>query len=189
MDPEFERGFSIVDASLKDDFCTYKYEVTTEPGRGDRHTVNGSGIVKDELKEAFKKLNVHLAHIDDAFKHRKKVPTSIMELMEDEQAGLYEVTGFTLKGGSTNGAVILAGSKYVSVGGRISINTPKVMLDNLSGYPFYEELKEAIEECREQVALYKEGNYIATSDDDELPGQGKMEFPSVNEEDFSGAEI
>ncbi|HRN92995.1 MAG TPA: hypothetical protein PLS87_11285 [Ferruginibacter sp.] len=187
------RGFKITEASIKDDFCNYKYEVTEKIGMGDKHDVKGQGIVKDSLKDAFAKLHVHLAHIDDAFKNSGTDVTDIDKMHNHDLAFLYNVTGFKVKGTDDDMSVILSGSKHVSVGGRIHIETPKVVLDNLSGYKWYNELKSAVLECQEEVAMYREGNYIPVeeSSDEPDPAQTKMEFGDSKHEvgEFEDAEM
>ncbi|HRO18748.1 MAG TPA: hypothetical protein PLU07_11180 [Ferruginibacter sp.] len=172
------RGFKITEASIKDDFCNYKYEVTEKIGMGDKHDVKGQGIVKDSLKDAFAKLHVHLAHIDDAFRNSGVEVEDIDMMHGHDLTFLYCVTGFKVKGSDDDMAVIISGSKHVSVGGRIHIETPKVVLDNLSGYKWYDELKDAVIECQEEVAQYREGNYIPVDDatDEVDPAQTKLNF-------------
>ena len=113
----------------------------------------------DSLQEAFNKLNVHLACIDDVFKHSGIDVIDIDNHHNDELAMNYVISSFAVKGTSEYESVVLVGNKYVgSVGGRMEIKTPKVTIDNLSSYKWHNELKTAIEKCREEVALYKEGN-------------------------------
>ncbi|HRO18536.1 MAG TPA: hypothetical protein PLU07_10115 [Ferruginibacter sp.] len=187
------RGFKITEASIKDDFCNYKYEVTEKIGMGDKHDVKGQGIVKDSLKDAFAKLHVHLAHIDDAFKNSGTDVEDIDRMHGHDLTFLYCVTGFKVKGSDDDMAVILSGSKHVSVGGRIHIETPKVVLDNLSGYKWYNELKDAVTNCQEEVAMYREGNYIPVeeSSDTADPAQSKMDFGESqnNIPEFEDAEM
>lgn len=162
-----ERNFIIIDASLKDDLCNYSYQVTNGVGLGDSHKVNGSGIIEDTLRHAFGKLNVHLACIDDVFKHSGIEIEDIDDLHGDELSFLYSVSGFKIKGGREDESVILIGSKYVSAaGGRIELSSPKIPLDNLSSYKYSEELKAAIDAARHQVELYKEGNYTAVEEEE-----------------------
>ena len=180
-----ERDFSILEASIKDDFCNYQFEVTHGVGIGDRHGVKGSGIVMDSLKEALAELNVHIAVIDDVFKNAG-IEKDIEELKNHEFTYLYAVTGFKVK----NNSILLSGSKYISTGGRISFETPRISIDELSAYKWYNELKEASDKIREEVALYKEGNYIAVAEEEEKedPGQMKMTFVVGTEDNMSDFE-
>lgn len=130
-----ELSYAITEASVKDDFCNYKYNVKEGIGNNDEHAVTGSKMVTDDLIQAFGKLNVHLACIDDVFKHKDIEIDDIDKFHADETASLYHVTGIQIKGSDENESVILVGNKYVSCSGsRIELKSPKIPLDNLSSY-------------------------------------------------------
>jgi hypothetical protein len=170
-----EKIFTIKEASLKDDFCNYKFEILRGVGSGDTHSVNGSGIIEDDMRDAFARLNVHLAAIDDVFKLSGIELENIDNYHNHELTSRYNVTGFKIKGGTENESIILIGSKYVgTAGGRIELATPRIPLDNLSSYQWYNELKEAADNAREEVALYKEGKYTAVEEDDEKPNPRQL---------------
>lgn len=163
-----QRSFKIVEASIKDDFCNYTYEVTKGVGLGDKHKVDGKGIVMDDMLTAFASFNVHLACIDDVFLHSKTEFDDIDTMNNHEFTFLYLVTGFKILGGEDNESIILSGNKYVSsAGGRIEIKSPKIPLDNLSSYKWYNELKTAANKARREVEEYKEGKYEAVLEDPE----------------------
>lgn len=163
-----ERPYTIATVQIKDGFCNYSYNIIKGIGTGDTHTVKGSGIVKDDMRTAFNKLNVHLAFMDDIFKHAGIEVDDIDTLHNDELTLLYTVTGFKIKGDEDNESIVLMGTKYVSGGGgRIEMETPKVALDNLSSYVWYNELKAAAAAARLEVALYKEGKYDSPEVDEE----------------------
>lgn len=163
-----KKTFNITEAVIKDDFCTYKYEVIEGVGLGDVHGVKGSGRVKDTMLEAFAKFAVHLAVIDDAFKHSNIEIDDIDKFHAEELTTHYRVNGFKIKGDADNESLVLMGNKYVTNGhGRMELETPKIMLDNLSSYKWYNELKAAADAVRHEVAMYKEGNYIPVKEDEE----------------------
>lgn len=167
-------AYIITDAALKDDFCNYTFEITEGIGVGDTHAVKGKGIIKDDLRHAFGKLNVHLALIDDVFKHSGIEIDDIDKYHTDDLTTLYTVTGIKVKGSKENESVILIGNKYVSsAGGRIELASPKIPMDNLSSYKWYNELKAAVDDVRNEVELYKEGKYtpVETDDDEDNPAQ------------------
>lgn len=195
-----DRSISIIQASIKDDFCHYKYEVISGKDAGFEHTVKGKGIISDDLRNALSKLNVHLAVIDDVYKHSGVGIESISTMHNDDLALLYRVTGFEIKGGDDNAAIIFIGDKYLSTGSRMDLKSPKVMMDNLSGYKWYNELKEAADLCREEVALYHYGKYtpvIKEEDEDDDEDQGSLFDKSQTgdavteekEEDFENAKV
>lgn len=157
---ETEKTFLIKDAAIKDDFCNYSYEIISGIGIGDTHSVKGSGIIEDDMRNAFAVFNVHLAVIDDIFKHSKVKISDIDAMHGHDLTGLVNVTGFKIKGSNENESIILVGNKYVSeAGGRIELVTPRIPLDNLSSYKWYKELKVAADAARLEVELYKGGKY------------------------------
>lgn len=164
LDLESEETLEITSAAIKDDFCNYSFEIIKGLGSGDKHSVKGKGIIDDDLREAFFHLNVHLACVDDVFKHANVNVDNINDLRGHELATAYSVVGVRIRGGSDDLSVILLGDKYISkVSGRMSIETPKIPLDENSSYPFYSELRKVVKGIREEVKLYKEGKYTAVS--------------------------
>ncbi len=162
------RSYLIKGATLKDGYCDYVYEVTKGGSRGEKHRVEGPGLYEDDLRFSFGKLSVHMAAIDDVFKHSGIEIDDINNYHASEQAHLFSVSGFKVSGAEGDESVVLIGAKYVSCsGGRIEIKTPKIPIDNMSSYPWYLQLREAINVALEEVALYKEGKYVIEDDEDE----------------------
>jgi hypothetical protein len=186
-----ERAYVIKDATIKDDFCNYGYEIKSGIGIGDTHNVKGSGIIDNDLREALGVFNVHLAAIDDAFKFSKYEIEDIDKEHVHELTGLYSVTGFKMSGTEEAESIILIGSKYVSAGGRIKLETPKIPLDSASSYKWYNELKAAADTAREEVALYKEGK-CTPPEEEETDGplkQTTIKFaPPEGEQSGEGAQ-
>ena len=163
---------TIKEASIKDDFCNYTFEITEGVGTGDTHSVKGRGIIMDDMKDAFRNFNVHLAAIDDVFKLSGIELENIDDYHNHELTSRYNVSGFKIKGNSENESIILIGSKYVgTAGGRIELQSPKIPLDNLSSYQWYNELKEASDMARNEVALYKDGKYHIQDKEETDPAQ------------------
>lgn len=161
-------AYVIKEALIKDDFCNYQFEITEGVGIGDTHNVKGSGVIEDDMRHAFGKLNVHLACIDDVFKHSKIEIDDIDKYHNHDLAGIYHATGIKIKGSKDNESVVILGNKYVSsAGGRIDLVTPKIPLDSLSSYKWYNELKAVVDNIREEVALYKEGKYTPVEEEEE----------------------
>lgn len=172
------RNYIITAAAIKDQLCNYSFLTTGGLGTGDVHSVKGSGIVKPDMNDAFQALNVHLAVIDDVFKHSGITLDDIDKFHGHELTWLYGVSGIKIIGGQENESVVLIGSKQVSAaGGRIDLSSPKIPLDGMSSYPWYNELREAVEKVREEVSLYREGKYDAADEEEEKPkkkGRGKQ---------------
>lgn len=181
-----DKPFLIKEASIKDGFCNYSFEIIKGVGLGDTHGVKGSGLVMDDMHTAFSKFNVHLAAIDDVFKHSGIEVENIHTMHNHDLTFLYNVTGFKIKGSQEDESIVLIGSKYVgSAGGRIELETPKIPLDNSSSYKWAYELKEAATNARIEVSLYKEGKYQPVDEDvEEKPKlkQTKIKFDwAINE--------
>lgn len=171
----------IMEAAIKDDFCNYKYEFVGGHFDGFVPNVNGKGIIDEDLRNAFLKLNVHLAVADDIFKHSDVAIKSISSMHKHELAQLYFVTGFKMKGGEDNECIVLIGTKFLSTGSRMSLESPKIPIDPSSSYKWYNELKQAADDCRHEVMAYHEGKFTNVEKDEEeepVLKQTKMKFDS-----------
>lgn len=160
------RSFTIVKAKLKDGICFYKYEVIDGTGIGDTHNVDGTGIAKDELLEAFAAFNIHMAVLDGLFKLSGQEVDDIDKQHGHEFAFLYRVDFFEVKTSKGYETITLKGTKYLELaGGWMDFTMPPITLDNLSSYKWWNELKTAADTAREQVAKYKEGNYTPVKEE------------------------
>lgn len=173
LEPE-KKPYEIVEAHLKDGFCYYIYQITKGLGTGEKHKVDGAGMAKDDLLHTFGKLHVHMAAIDGIFQHSRTHVDSIDDFHNHELTDLYYVSGVKFYGSEDNEMVVLIGSKRVAfVGGRSNFVTPKIPLDSLSSYTWHQELAEIIAKVKEEVCLYKEGNYILPEQEEEEDGHKK----------------
>lgn len=180
LDPN-ERDYQITGATIKDGLCNYNLVVTGEKNTGDTAAIKGSGVVDRDLLSAMSRFNVHLATIDDAFKTAgieigsENEIKSIDGLRSHELSANYIVTGFIIRGSIGNEALILKGTKYVSLAGdHMELQTPKIPLDNGSSYTWYNELSEVCELVREEVALYREGKYTEKEPKEKEDKTGKL---------------
>lgn len=166
--PDTMSGYEIREAQLKDGFCNYVMEVTEGHNKGDRHKVDGSSVHTDDLAKAFERLNVHLACIDDVFKHAGLEIDDIDKFHSHDLAHLYRVGAIKLKGSDENVGVILIGSKDIyQAGGRIELVSPKIPIDGLSSYKWYNELKDAVDHILYEVKCYREGKIMLLEDDEQ----------------------
>lgn len=169
-----QKTVAITAASIKEELCNYGYEIVLGPCAGDKiPNRKGSAIVHNDMIDAFAKLNVHLAIIDDAFKYSGVQLESIDDAAEYEITQLFTVTGFRINGTEENEGYIIIGDKYVTLG-VIGVETLKI--SKSSGYTYFEELKEAIENARHEVELYMNGKASSKADQPELP------FPSADDD-------
>lgn len=177
-----EKEIEIKSGSLKDHFLSYSYELLIGLMKGDEISRKGVHIVHDDMLEAFKLLDVFLAHVDGVFQWANN-QTPIQELEESEDLGNYYVSAFKITGSDENKSVILTGGKTVSYGA-ISFSTPKLKLDN-SNYLYVEELQHRLKIVIEQVEAYMNGKTAPQYE------QLSMEFPEgeESEEDFNNAKV
>lgn len=188
-EPEAQKQFAIISASIKDGLCNYSFEILTGIGQGNTHNVKGKGIVDDDMHTAFQKFNAHLAVVDDVFKHSGIDISNIDKMHNNELTALFSVSGFKIKGDPENESISLIGSKNVSSGGTIELESPKIPLDALSSYEWYNELKEAADDARKEVQLYHQGKYTAIEPEDiEDPKQLKITDDMDNVE-FENAKV
>lgn len=149
-----------VSGIIKDDYCNYSYDIMHGIGAGNNGSFKGKGIIDPDMIEAFRMLNVHMAIIDDAFANSKVEIDNVDKFHNHELTARYNVTGFKIVGGTENESIILIGTKWVTLaGGRIALETPKIPLDQMASYTWYNELKEASDKVRLEVELYDGGKY------------------------------
>lgn len=160
-------------ATVQADFCSYSYELKDGIGAGDEINRKGSSLVHTDMLKALGMLDVHLAVIDDGFHHKGIHIDDIDNHHGDEITVLYRVNGFQISGTGENEAVVLFGSKSISVGGHIDIKTPKIEFSG--NYQWVNELRVAIDAMIDEVKAYMSG-YIAPK-----PVQTEMEFPEEGE--------
>ncbi len=167
------KPIEIISAKIVDDFCEYSYEVKTGAGAGDtiKVTNNKSKLINEDMRIAFFMLNVHLAVIDDAFAHSNKEIANINKMHNDELSTLYIVNQFKVKGSEENRTVVLTGYKTLNVGDVMDLVTPKVDLSGLGGYPWYNELSEALDNVISEVEQYMNGKFTLLHHDDINPNQ------------------
>jgi hypothetical protein len=171
-----ERPLEVKSAHLKDMYCNYSYELLTGVGKGDVLTRKGSSIVHDDMRLAFKRLQVHLAIIDDTIPEYKEA--SLKAIMKNDNVLKFAVSGMEITGSDTNRGVIIHGDKWCNAGsGHISIKTPKIKFDG--GYVFLDDLQDAIIHIQSEVEEYMNGK---VDPNNELP---EFDFQDVQEDEFT----
>lgn len=187
--------YKIIEASIKDDFCDYKYEITNGTGIGATHKVDDPNIIYVDLKKAMTKFNVHLAVIQCAFLHSNIEVDDIDKFHDHDITGTFAVTGFKISGSTEDERIQLIGIQYSSVAnGRSDIKTHKIPMDQLGGYKWYNELRTVSDLVRREVSLYKEGFYVPATEEEEVkedPAQLALDMPSSNghDADFEKAKM
>ncbi len=183
--------FEITGGVIKDDLCDYTFDIKSGIGKGDSHSVKGKGLIDDDLKDAMAKFNVHLASIDDVFKHSDVDIENINKMHSHELATLYHVTGFQIKGSEENESIILIGTKSIgSSGDRMTLKTPRITLDKLSSYEWHKELKKAVDNARNEVELYKGGKCTVVEETDMVDkNQLSIVDGMEDEEQFANAKL
>lgn len=176
----------IIAAEIKDGYCNYSYRNNDGINEGDKHEVKGTRVVHGDMRQAFNRLNVHLACVDDVFKHAGIEFDQIDEMHGHDLAGLFDVSWFEIKGDIDDESIILGGNKYVSLGSWMDTHTPKVTLDKASSYKWFAELKMASDDARLEVYRYcVEGR--CTPDEEERDEKAKKRVRQLKITDTEGA--
>lgn len=163
-----DKDVEIKGATINDALCSYSYELLKGPTKGDTLNRKGAHIVHDDLQITFNKLDVFLAHLDDAYTGNTNT-TPLSELESEVETEKYYVTGFKISGVEENKSVILQGWKEVD-NGIIKFETPKIKYS--SAYLYLSNLKERVQNAIDEVEEYM-GGKTAPQDD---PDQVQMSF-------------
>ncbi len=175
-----EKPLEIKGAVLKDGFCKYSYQLMMGPTEGDILERKGAHVVHDDMTDAFEKLKVHCAVIDDVFKHSKNEIENIEDMQEHELTELFFVSAFKIGGSEESKSVIISGTKWVSEGGTIPWESPKIKFDG--SYKWKEDLKECVDKCILEVEAYMNGKSQPQAE------QGTLQF-EASENDFAEAAL
>ena len=167
--------------SIVDDFLHYTFRHVNGHHDGFKYKVTGTGIVSDELKIAFSKLNLHLAVIDECFKSNSIDIVEFNDMHNHQLTMDYLMTAFKIKGNY----VFLEGSKHVDSGTRMGLKPGQTAMDNLSSYKYWAQLFEDVENCRNQIALYHDGEFTKPEKPVEVP---KLEQKSLFDQDAQAAD-
>lgn len=184
-----EKEFEIIAAQIKDGKCNYTFKILQGVQIGDRHDVDGNGIILPDLEDAFNRLNVHLAVVMDIFKHANIEIDSIAKMHNHTLTALFKVTDFKISGDTDNQSVVMKGTYYVTTGGHVGITTPKVELGKLSSYQFHAELKSAIDALKLEVEDYKNGKFVPIEEDDFVDPKQLTIAEHVSDADFNNAKV
>ena len=168
-----DKEVEIKGATINDALCNYSYELLKGKTKGDTLSRKGAHIIHDDLQITFDKLDVFLAHLDDAYTGNKNT-TPLSELEEEIETEKYYVTGFKTSGVEENKSVILSGWKEVSEG-IIKFETPKIKYSG--SYLYLSDLKERVQSAIEEVEQYMNGKTAPQED----PNQVHMDFASEDD--------
>lgn len=187
LDNILEKPYTIMEASIKDDFCDYAYEIKTGIGAGRLHKVNGKNsglIIDDDLRNAFVSLHPHMACIDMAFKDSGQDVQDIDSMTNDDLTFRYYASGFKMKGGEGDESIIIIGNKSVDMG-YMPFESPKISLESSSSYKWYNELKTVADNLRLEVELYEGGKGTKTEEPEaDHRKQGKLFVNAEGGEEF-----
>lgn len=157
-------------ATINDALCNYSYELLKGPTKGDTLNRKGAHIIHDDLQITFDKLNVFLAHLDDAYTGNTNI-TPLSDLEEEVETEKYHVTGFSISGVEENKSVILSGWKEVSEG-IVKYPAPKIKYSG--SYLYLSFLKERVQNAIDEVEKYMGGKTAPQEDSNQV----HMDFAS-----------
>jgi hypothetical protein len=170
MEELSNKEVEIKGATINDALCSYSYELLKGPTKGDTLNRKGAHIVHDDLQITFDKLDVFLAHLDDAYTGNTNT-TPLSELESEVETEKYYVTGFKISGVEENKSVILQGWKEVD-NGIIKFETPKIKYS--SAYLYLSDLKERVQNAIDEVEKYMGGKTAPQEDSNQV----HMDFAS-----------
>ncbi len=170
MEELSNKEVEIKGATINDALCSYSYELLKGPTKGDTLNRKGAHIVHDDLQITFNKLDVFLAHLDDAYTGNTNT-TPLSELESEVETEKYYVTGFKISGVEENKSVILQGWKEVD-NGIIKFETPKIKYS--SAYLYLSNLKERVQNAIDEVEEYMGGKTAPQEDSNQV----HMDFAS-----------
>ncbi len=180
-----DKPLSFIKGTISDGILNYSYAIKKGNGSGATHAVKGQGLFEDDLAVAFSKLNVHLAVIDDTFKHAEVEIKNIDKMRSHELALLYQVDSFSIQGEEDDLSVIITGSKRInSATNWMDIKTPKIPLVKHSSYEWWMELMDVLDEVREEVELYHEGKYTPIEKEEKKDESQLTIEDEMTEEEF-----
>jgi hypothetical protein len=165
---ESEQLIKIKSAQLKDEYCNYSFEQRVALGVVNKFSVKSQVKFHNDLKDAFTKLNAHLAVICEEVAHKdiRDIDTGegrIQSITEKLEA--FTVDAFHYN----NDAVTLIGQKLLSTGECVKLETPEVEMSG--NYQFSNELLAAVLVLINEVLMYHNGDKKAPDP------QREIEFP------------
>ena len=90
-----DKDVEIRGAAINDAICSYSYELLKGPTKGDTLSHKGAHIIHDDLQDKFGRLDVFLAHLDDAYTGNDNSTT--IEFLEGEiETEKYNVSAFKI---------------------------------------------------------------------------------------------
>lgn len=168
------KNITLKKAKIKDNlFLEVEYSEQAEDGT---NTVKKdcSAPVHDDLKKAFKKLNIHLALLCEQVIEPSKGGISVTKGLEAENAILLDpdedfaftkdgwqliskmaCKGFTIGGSGDNEGVTLIGTRTLSNDKALNLVSPFTKWEeDYNPYSYSSELSQIIEECKHEVKEY-----------------------------------
>jgi hypothetical protein len=163
--PEQKKEIEIRAAHLRSGmFCTYSFDHNLPGSVTSGVTWKNALPVHDDLRNAFKKLYVHLAviceeiqpdEIDGITDIQEYDPEHHKEGSLEHRISFFNVHSWRLDGEYEKEGVILSGEKRLSTGEYLKLETPKKSWH--SKYVFIDELHLAIHDCIVEVEEYHKG--------------------------------
>ncbi len=174
--PLTKKPIEIKGAALKDMFCNYSYDHTVAANIINSVSIKSEVPVHDDLINAFNNLNGHLVVICEEIEDADAYG-SLEEMISDndhsEKFKKYSVTSFKMEGEEESPAVTLSGTKRLTTGKHIKLETPKINLDQ--EYLFASELSIAIADVIDEVERYMTGKRAPDRQQELFPQEAEFE--------------
>lgn len=153
-----ENELRITSATRSGGTCNYGYSQRYEGGYSDTINVKRDALIHADLVNAFNAFNPHLAVICEEIGDNE-----IMEIETGEcktKVSTNKLLSFTvdavkMRGSFEEGSIVLIGTKALSTGESVKLETPKIDWDD--DYEFIRELSVAAQDLVHEVSAYHNG--------------------------------
>lgn len=178
-----EKPLLIVQGTMNDEFCNYGIQINSGETKGMIHNVKGKpNIVHEDLTIAFNRFRPHLAALSNAFDWSGIELDNFEEVENHQLVDLFHVTGFKIKGAGESESLSLTGSYHsMSAGGRIDASTDFISLEGAGDYRWYNELREAADQVRNEIELYNKGKRTPPHEEEAVPKNQKNLLEEIAE--------
>lgn len=149
----------ITHAQVNGETCTYSYSVRLENGETDIITNECGRQFHNDLKQAFRLFDGHLAVITEQIEPNEISDIDTCEGKKEaatEKLIRHQVDEIKISGGIESGNISLKGKKILKTNEEISLKTPKQALDD-NDYDFSNELVAATQNIINELTAYHNG--------------------------------
>lgn len=156
--PQQQELLRLTHAVLVNETCTYSYSVRLEDGQTDIMTNECGRFYHNDLRQAFRNLDGHLAVITEQVDADDVLDVDACEGNTDaitDKLLQTTVNEVKINGNIESGTVVLSGIKILKSREEVKLKTPKTPLDG--DYLFTQELVAVTQNLIEEITAYHNG--------------------------------